>query len=228
MKNKIDILKRSSLFSDIGCSDLKKMLVCLSAYEKTYIRDQYVRTADEKQEDVGIVVSGSVNIVTEDYWGNRAIFANISEGEIFGEEQSCTDFNPGLLSVVSAEKTEIMFVNYKKLMTTCTTACIYHSQLIRNLIKILAGKNLMLTQKIEHMVKKTTREKLMSYFSQQAKDSGSGSFTIPFNRQELADYLSVDRSAMSAELSKLRKDGIIEFNKNSFTLIKKTTDDNGL
>lgn len=219
MKKELEILKSSLLFADIDSHDIEKMLGCLSAYEKTYVKDEYVTKVSDRQENVGIVMSGSVNILIEDFWGNRAIFAKLSSGEIFGEEQSCAEYQITPLSVVSAENTDIMFFNYNKLLTTCTTACTYHSRLINNLIKILSGKNMILTQKIEHMAKRTTREKLLSYFSQQALNCGRNTFTISFNRQELADYLSVDRSAMSNELSKLRRDGIIEFSKNKFTLL---------
>lgn len=220
MKKNLYILRTSPLFSDIDEKDLLSMLNCLSARKAVYNKDTYIFSAEDIVTDVGIVLSGSVNVIKEDFWGNRAILTKTQTGELFGEAFSFAGARKLPVSVVASEKTEVLFVDFRKITTMCSSTCTFHAQLIQNILKILAQKNIMLTQKLEHIVKRTTREKLLSYLSEQAIKSASNNFTIPFNRQELADYLSVDRSAMSNELSKLRDEGILDFSKNNFALIK--------
>lgn len=220
MKKDIGILITSPLFTGIDDIDLSSMLNCLSAKKAAFTKDTYILSAGNTATDVGIVLSGSVNIIKEDFWGNRAILAKMQSGEMFGEAFAFARLQKLPVSVVAAEKSEVLFVDFKKITSTCSSSCLFHTQLIQNILKILAQKNIMLTQKLEHIVKRTTREKLLSYMSEQAIKAGTNSFIIPFNRQELADYLSVDRSAMSNELSKLRDEGILEFSKNNFILKK--------
>ncbi|HOQ01922.1 MAG TPA: Crp/Fnr family transcriptional regulator [Acetivibrio clariflavus] len=220
MKEYLNVLCNSPLFSGIEKTDLDKMLKCLSARKASYAKDEYILSAGDAINDVGIVLYGSVNIIKEDFWGNRAILTKVQSGEMFGEAFAFANIQKLPVSAVATEKTEVLFVDFGKITTTCSSACLFHSRLIQNILKILASKNIMLTQKLEHIVKRTTREKLLSYLSEQAIKSGSNTFSIPFNRQELADYLSVDRSAMSKELCKLRDEGILEFNKNHFKLVK--------
>jgi len=220
MKEYINILSTSPLFAGIDKNNLESMLKCLSARKASFTKEEYILYAGNDIKDVGIVLSGSVNIIKEDFWGNRAILAKIQPGQMFGEAFAFAKIQKLPVSAVATEKAEILFVDFGKIATTCSSACIFHSQLIQNILKILAHKNIMLTQKLEHIMKKTTREKLLSYLSEQAMIAGSNTFSIPFNRQELADYLSVDRSAMSNELCKLRDEGILEFYKNNFKLSK--------
>lgn len=220
MKEYINILSTSPLFAGIDKNNLESMLKCLSARKTSFAKEEYILSAGDDIKDVGIVLSGSVNIIKEDFWGNRAILAKIQPGQMFGEAFAFAKIQKLPVSAVAAEKSEILFVDFGKIATTCSSACIFHTQLIQNILKILAHKNIMLTQKLEHIVKRTTREKLLSYLSEQAMIAGSNTFSIPFNRQELADYLSVDRSAMSNELCKLRDEGILEFYKNNFKLTK--------
>lgn len=220
MKKHFNILCKSPLFAGIAETDLSSLLNCLSARSASYAKDEYILSADNLIKDVGIVLSGSVNIIKEDFWGNRAILAKIHPGEMFGEAFAFANLQKLPVSVVTSEKSEILYVDFGKITNTCSSACLFHTQLIQNILKILAHKNIMLTQKLEHIVKRTTREKLLSYLSEQAIKHGTNSFSIPFNRQELADYLSVDRSAMSNELCKLRDEGVIKFSKNQFTLSK--------
>ena len=216
----MNILRTSPLFSQIDEKDLPSMLNCLCARKADYKKDTYIFCSEDIVKDVGIVLIGSVNVIKEDFWGNRAILTKMQVGELFGEAFSFAGAKRLPVSVVAAEKTEVLFLDFRKISKTCSSNCNFHAQLIANMLEILAQKNIMLTQKLEHIVKRTTREKLLSYLSEQAIKSSSNSFTIPFNRQELADYLSVDRSAMSNELSKLRDEGILDFTKNNFELIK--------
>ena len=168
---------------------------------------------------VGVVLSGSVHVLQEDYWGNRTILAHIPPGGLFGEAFSCAETDSLPVSVAAAEKSEVLFIDYKQIITTCTSACMFHMALIKNMMKLLAQKNIMLTQKMEIITHRTTRERLLAYLSAQAIKAGKSHFTIPFNRQQLADYLSVERSAMSTELSKMQSDGLIRTDRSKFELL---------
>lgn len=220
MKKYVPILKTSPLFFHIEEDNISDMLTCLSARKKSLRKEEYIWTAGDQITQVGIVLSGSVHIIKEDYWGNRSILAKLVPGEIFGESFAFAGIDKSPVSVATYEPTEILLVSTKKIITACPNTCPHHASLIDNMLKIMADKNRMLTQKIELLIKRTTREKLLSYLSVQAVSENSSSFHIPFNRQELADYLSVDRSAMSNELCKLRNEGLLTFRKNHFELQK--------
>lgn len=218
MGKNLDVLTECPLFAGINKSELEALLNCLSATERKYERNGYIFLAGEIVTSMGIVLSGSVHIIREDFWGTRKILAHIESGGLFGESFSCAEIKKLPVSVLAAEVSDILLVDYRKIIMTCPSACAFHTGLIQNMLRILAKKNVLLTQKIEFITQHTTRGKLLSYLSAQARQSRSNSFTIPFNRQELADYLSVDRSALSNELSKMRNDGILTFHKNRFQL----------
>ncbi|HPT77688.1 MAG TPA: Crp/Fnr family transcriptional regulator [Candidatus Atribacteria bacterium] len=210
---------RSPLFAGISEAEAKALIHCLSAQIQCFEKNEFVFRAGDKVRSIGLILSGSVHIVKEDFWGNRTIIAKFEAGGIFGEAFSYARIETLPLSVIAAEQSEIMFLDYKRIISPCEKICPFHNRLVENMLAILAKKNLMLTQKIDHITRKTTREKLLSFLSEYAIRAGSNSFTIPFNRQELADYLSVDRSAMSRELSLMRDEGIIRFDRNHFELI---------
>lgn len=218
MKKYFEVLTNCALFNDTTSEDLVNMLRCLSAKDKFYKKNDFIFLEEDKAEYVGIVITGSVCVIKEDYWGNRAILEKLEPGELFGETYALADIDSLPISVIATQDCEVILIDCKKIIRTCSNCCSFHSKLIDNLLKIVAYKNLALNQKIHHLVQRTTREKLISYLSEQATKYKSNTFKIPFNRQELADYLSVERSAMSNELSKLRDEGIIEFNKNEFIL----------
>ena len=218
MDNYFKIIKKSALFSGIDTDEISAVLNCLSAKESKFTKDEFVFRSGEKISSVGMVLSGQAHIIKEDFWGNRTIIAEVSAGSLFGETYACVGSEPLGVSVVASENLEILFLDIQKMMNVCTSVCEFHTKLIRNLLSVLAEKNLLLTKKMEHISKRTTRDKLLSYLSAQSLKCGKPSFEIPFNRQQLADYLSVDRSAMSNELCKLRDEGILTFQKNSFHL----------
>ena len=170
---------------------------------------------------IGLVLSGSVNIENSDIWGNCSILDNVTPGNIFAEAYACSFGEPLMVDVVAAQDTEILLLHVEKILKTCPTACVYHSRLIRNLLMVMASKNLGLTRKINNISPKTIRGKLSSYLSTQAQRQNSNEFTIPFNRQQLADYLGVDRSAMSHELSRMQKEGLLIVQKNRFYVKEK-------
>ena len=227
MKNYFDVLNKCPLFAGIAESDIESMLRCLFAAQKRYKKNAFIwsegdqsATGGESTENIGIVLAGAVHVLREDFWGKRNILTRVEPGGLFGEAFACAGVKRLSVSVMAAENSEILFVNCTRVMTSCSSACAFHAGLIKNLTLILARRNVMLTQKLEHITQPTTREKLLSYLSEQARMAGSSMFDIPFNREELADYLSVERSAMSAELSKMRKDGLLLYRKNHFELLK--------
>ncbi|MDD6145649.1 MAG: Crp/Fnr family transcriptional regulator, partial [Oscillospiraceae bacterium] len=169
-------------------------------------------------DDIPVLVKGKLLIQKDDYWGNRSILGNIDAGEMFGEAYAAPGSGPLLNDVVAVEDSAVLFFDVNRIMTTCSSACRFHTLVVQNLIFALSEKNRKLVQKLGHMSKRTTREKLISYLSEEAKKQNSSRFEIPFNRQQLADFLSVDRSAMSNELGKMRNEGLIAFHKNHFEL----------
>lgn len=218
MKTFIPVLKTCPLFKGIDENDLSALLKCLSSTEKSYDKNEFVFMAGDAASSVGIVLSGSVTVLHEDFWGNRSILTRLEPGELFAEAFSCAESDSLPVSVITDDKSVVLLVDCKRIITTCSSVCNFHTILIKNMLNILAHKNTMLTRKIEHLTKHNTREKLLSYLSSQAQLAGKNSFDIPFNRQELADYLSVDRSAMSTELGKMRDEGLLSFDRNHFVL----------
>lgn len=218
MEAYMTLLKKTCLFSGIKDEDISTMLNCLSARIASYQKEEFILHTGDLVDLVGMVLSGSVLIIKEDFWGNRSILSEISPGSLFAETYACIGTTPLEVSTVASSDCKVLFLDFQKLLTTCSSACHFHTRLIHNLLSTLAQKNRILTKKLEHMSQKTTRDKLLSYLSAESLKSKSPSFTIPFNRQQLADYLSVDRSAMSSELGKLRKEGILDYNKNTFLL----------
>ena len=218
MQKYIPILKRTKMFTGVGDSEIESMLSCLGARLKTYIKGEYVFRQGEHITDISVLAEGSLHIQKDDYWGNRSILGEISTGEMFGEAYAY-DSGAMLYDVVAVEDSVVIFFDVKRILTSCSNACRFHAIAVQNLFFAISEKNRKLVQKLGHMSKRTTREKLISYLSEQAKKQSSASFTIPFNRQQLADFLSVDRSAMSNELCKMRDEGLLEFEKNQFKLL---------
>ena len=221
MKKYISILKKSRLFAGVGEVDIEAMLDCLSAKLRGYKKGEYVLREGEHIDNVMILASGSLNIQKDDFWGNRSIVNHISAGEMFGEAYIAPESGPILNDVIALEDSVVMFFDFRKILTVCSSACKFHTTVIQNLFFSISEKNRQLVQKLGHMSKRTTRDKLISYLSEQAKRSGSSTFSIPFNRQQLADFLCVDRSAMSNELCKLRDEGLLTFERSRFTLISR-------
>ena len=219
MKEFFSILQQCMLFHGIEERELGGMLQCLGAQEKRFEKKQTIAAEGETARRIGVVLSGEVQIEQMDYYGNRSILTKLEPSDLFGETFACAGTEKLPVDVIAAEDCAVLFIECSRIMTPCTNACGFHHQMIYNMLQVVAKKNLILNQKIEIISRRTTREKLMAYLLLQAKQHGSESFTIPYDRQALADYLEVERSAMSAELSKLRKDGILECEKNRFRLL---------
>lgn len=219
MKSYISVLKHTQLFAGIEESEIEVMTSCLGMEIHHYKKGDYVYRSGEFVRVISILIGGALLIQRDDYWGNRSIVSSISIGDIFGEAYATQNSEAILNDVIATEDSVVLTFEVSKLLTVCSNSCRFHTQVITNLVQSLSAKNRLLTQKIDCMAKRNTRDKLIAYLSGQAQKAGSSSFMIPFNRQQLADYLAVDRSAMSNELCKMRDTGMLTFEKNSFTLV---------
>ena len=218
MKKIFETVKTNPLFQGIAFSDFELMLGCLSGKTACYKKNDVILLSGDTVNFVGLILSGSVRIIKEDIDGRFTILTELNVSEIFGETFACAGISQSPVTIQAAEDLEILYIDYKKIITSCTAACPFHTTLIENMLKIIALKNLMMNQKIEILSKRTTREKLMCYFDTQR--GAAKKFTISFNREELAHYLCVDRSAMSNELCKMRDEGLIKFNRNEFEVLR--------
>jgi len=218
MKKYIEILKRTQLFSGVSDTEISAMLNCLQAKPLTFQKGDYVLREGERIDNITVLVKGKLLVQHDDFWGNRNIVNVIRVGEMFGEAYVAPESGSLLNDVIAEEDSAVIFFDVRRILTVCSTACRFHSMVIQNLFFAISEKNRKLVQKIGHMSKRSTRTKLLSYLSEEAKRQNSSHFTIPFTRQQLADFLCVDRSAMSNELCKMRDEGLLQFDKNQFTL----------
>ncbi len=215
----IAILKRTQLFAGVGDEEIMSMLSCLNAKFSTYKKGEFVLHQGEHLTDIIVLLDGKLHIQVDDYWGNRSILGDITIGEMFGEAYVAPDSGALLNDIIAVEDSVVVFFNVRRIITTCSSACRFHSMVVQNMFFAISEKNRKLEQKLGHLSKRSTREKLLSYLYEEARRQNSLSFAIPFNRQQLADFLSVDRSAMSNELCKMRNEGILKFKKNQFELL---------
>lgn len=208
------------LFDGIDGTELRAMLTCFDARTHAFARGEVILPEGSPARDVGILLSGQAQVIRTDYYGNRSIMLNVAPGQLFAESFACARTERLPVSVVAAEDCHILLLDCRRLMTGCSCACAFHSRVIFNLLQIVADKNLALHSRALITSRRTTREKLLTYLLLQAKEAGRADFTIPFDRQGLADYLEVDRSGLSAELSKLKKAGVLDYYKNAFRLLR--------
>ena len=211
-------LSQTALFKGSTAEETEKMVNCLQAREKKYKKEEMIYCAGDVATAIGLVQSGSILIENIDIWGNRSILDKIGKGQIFAETYACAIGEKMMVNVVAAEDAQILFLDVGRILNICPNSCPFHHKLLRNLLSVSAQKNLSLSRRIFNTSSKTIRGRLLSYLSYQALQNGSREFDIPYNRQQLADYLSVDRSAMSNELGKMQKEGIIKTERNHFTI----------
>lgn len=216
----LEVLKRTDLFRGIAESELNPLLDCLSARAENYEKGSFIFLAGESIPRLGIVLSGSAEIVKENFYGGKTVLGTAKPSDLFGETFACMGLGAVGVSVIAQTRTEILFLDVKKVVGTCGNACAHHQRLILNLLKIIAEKNTALNNKIYYMSHRSIRERLEAYFEDMAEAAGSLKFVLPFNRSSLADYLCVDRSAMSRELGKMKKEGLIGIEKNTVTLAR--------
>lgn len=213
------VMARCPLFEGIRSEDLIAMLGCIEGRRLSVPKGQPVFREGDPATHVGMVLSGAVRMEREDYYGNRSILAHIKPSELFGETYACAG-SPALpISIIADEDSQVLLMNCRRITTSCSSACAFHSRIIHNLLRLVATKNLVYDQKIQITSRRTTREKLMAYLLNEAKIQNKKTIIIPYDRQALADYLEVDRSGLSTEISKLRKEGVLESEKSRFTLL---------
>ena len=218
MKEMLSVLRTSGIFSGISEEETEKMLHCLEVRPETFQKDEYILLAGDRVEAFGLVITGKVLIIQEDFWGNRNILAAVGAGHCFAETFACSPGAVLNVSVIAETNVQVLFLNVKRILTTCPSTCSHHNRMIRNLLSELAEKNLRLNEKITHLGQRSRRAKILSYLSAEAQRHGSAEFDIAFSRQQLADYLSVDRSGLSLELSRMQEEGLLEYRKNHFVL----------
>lgn len=218
MKEMLSVLRMSGIFSGISEEETEKMLHCLEMRPETFQKDEYILRAGDRVEAFGLVITGKVLIIQEDFWGNRNILAAVGAGHCFAETFACSPGAVLNVSVIAETNVQVLFLNVKRILTTCPSTCSHHSRMIRNLLSELAEKNLRLNEKITHLGQRSRRAKILSYLSAEVQRHGSAEFDIAFSRQQLADYLSVDRSGLSMELSRMQEEGLLEYRKNHFVL----------
>lgn len=219
MEHFFPILSKCTLFEGIAPQEMGGMLACLGAQVTSHKKGSYIWQEGDPAKNVGIVLTGAVQIVKDDFYGKRSIVAHIAEAELFGESFAAGGIAQLPVSIVAVADCQILVIPCQRITVGCSNACGFHSRLIHNLLRVVANKNLQYNQKLEITSRRTTREKLLAFLMAQAKHHGSSQFTIPYDRQGLADYLGVERSAMSAEIGKLKRDGILDCRKSEFILL---------
>lgn len=221
LKKYLRVLKNCPFFMGLSDTEILSILHCVNAIKLSHSSGSYIFREGDSTEVMGLVLTGSTLIIQEDLWGHRNILSKCFVGDFFGEAYAA---NPGAvlnISVIAEKDCEILFLNMKRLLNSCSNICDHHQKLIRNLVGVLANKLLIFNDKITHVSKRTTREKLLSYLSSESIRQSTLSFDIPFDRQQLADFLCVERAAMSVELSKLQKEGLLKTKRNHFELLTK-------
>ena len=217
MKKYLNVLKGTKLFEGVAEAEIEAMLGCLNASLKKYDEGEFVYSQGDRVDRISVLAEGRLHVQSDDYWGNRSIITVVSPGEMFGQAYLAGEAITN--DVIAVDPSTVIMFDANRVLTTCSSACRFHTMVVRNLFHALSENNLRLVTKLGHMSKRTTREKLMDYLSVMAKQAGSSTFTIPFDRQQLADFLSVERSAMSAELGKMQKEGLLKTNRSRFTLL---------
>lgn len=218
MKDLIRDMK-SPLFDGIRPEDRNAVLGCIGYHIGTYKRGDIVAFEAENIKHIGILLSGSVDMIKEDLWGNKTMLVRSHKDEMFGETFACGEDNQSVVTFLVSEDAKILFMPFDRAMHSCTMACAFHQKLIQNMVHIIANKNRDLMRKVEVVTKRSIREKLLTYLSIQAQTQESRYVEIPLGRGELAEYLCVDRSALTRELAKMKEDGLIDYHRNCFRLL---------
>ncbi|HVI40011.1 MAG TPA: Crp/Fnr family transcriptional regulator [Anaerovoracaceae bacterium] len=219
MKQNLKVLMLTSLFQGVAENDLESMLNCLGAMERKYRKNDVILLAGTKVTSVGILAEGNAQITRDDAEGNRAILSELGRADLFAEAYVAAGAAEIPVTVIATSDCRIVWISFGKIVGTCSSACSFHRTLVQNMMRVIAVKNILMNEKMRILSCKTTKEKLMTYLSDYSERVGKNKFKIPFSRNELADFLSVDRSAMSRELSRLRDEGYLNYRKNEFELL---------
>lgn len=211
-------LRDCRLFRDIDPKDLEAMLGCLSAREIQPQRGDFIMSTPEEHPLMGVVLEGEVEMISEDYFGKKSLLSVLPVGSIFGESYTCVKAKNRTIAYQARTKCRILLLDYERILHACKLVCRFHHRMIENMVELIAEKNLSLVEKLEVTSRTTIREKLLTYLTRQAESAGSKTFTIPMGRTALAEYLCTDRSAMTRELSRMKAEGLIDYDKRTFTL----------
>lgn len=214
----IDVLQCCRLFENAEKSQIPQIIKCLNAKVFEFSKNEAIFNEGDSAGKTGVILSGAVQIVKDDFYGNRSIIAIAGSGELFAEAYALAGVKSLPVSVIAAADCKILMLDCNEIISN-QSPCKFHNLIINNFLKIVAGKNILLNERAEILAKRTTRAKVMAYLSSVAKKRNSSQFDIPFDRQGLADFLCVERSAMCAELGKMKREGIIDFNKNHFIIL---------
>lgn len=212
--------EKIKIFEGVEQENIPKMLSCINAFEKKYRKNEIILLTGDNVFNFGIVLNGSVNIVKENVYGDRRIIMAAEQYDMFSESMAAARVSESAFTVIAKEDSTILFIPLENALSTCSHSCAFHNRLIFNLVAILAKKNLLLSQKIDYLSSKTTRERVSKYLLNCFSKTGNTTLNIPYNRNDLAEYLGVDRSVLSRELSKMKKEGILDFYKNTFRILK--------
>lgn len=214
----LEKISANLLFNGIAEEDIVSMLKCLDYRIAVFEKGDFIFLEEDHIRSVGIVLEGTVDMIKEDIWGNGAILVRMHEGELFGETFTCGRDNRSVVSFRATSEARVMFIPFDRIMHTCSMTCVFHHRLIENMVEAIADKNRELMLKLDVISKRSLREKIMAYLSQQAQTQGNMSFKIPLSRTELAEFLCADRSALTRELSNMKKEGMIDYEKNIFRM----------
>lgn len=209
----------SPLFDGISPENRKAMLGCIGYHIGSFRKGDIVAFEEENIKHIGILLSGAVDMIKEDLWGNKTMLVRMRKDEMFGETFACGADNLSVVTFMVSEDATILFIPFNRVMHSCTMACAFHHQLIENMVHIIANKNRDLIRKVEVISKKNLREKILAYLSIQAQLQESRYFEIPLGRVELAEYLCADRSALTRELAKMKAEGLIDYDRNCFRIL---------
>lgn len=213
-------IKEAPLFANVKGRDMEPVLSCLGGYVKTYNKGEYISLANEEVKNVGLILQGTVQMVQEDVWGRKTLLMFLNRHELFGETFICGDYVLPTVSFYASTPVEVLFLPIHRVLHTCTNRCEFHHQITENLMKLIANKNVQLIEKIQILSQKTLKDKISVYLSMEAKRSQSEYFELQAGRLEMAEYLCADRSALTRELNLMKQDGLIDFDKNTFRIIK--------
>ncbi len=214
-------VSETHLFHGLSDGEIASLLRCLGAVRRSYRRGEIILAEGDATNCLGLVLSGMVLITSNDAWGNVSILGHVPSGSVFAEVYACLSDLPLPVSAEAAEASEILFLNVGRMLAPCSNACPFHARLSRNLLTVCAEKSLRLSEKIRHTSAKTIRGRLISYFSECSRQSGSSSFVLPYGRQQLADYLNVDRCALCSEMSKMQREGLIKYHGRGVELLRR-------
>lgn len=219
MKKYVKQLLDYPLFYGVQEKDMEPLLNCLGGYVKSFKKGEYIFFEEENVRHIGIIISGSVDMIKEDIWGNKTMLVRMRREELFGETFTCGADQSSVVNFFASSNALVLFLPFERVMHSCSMTCVFHHRLIENMVAIIARKNKQLMEKVEVISKKNLRDKILSYLSHQAQKHGTKYFEVPLGRVELADYLCTDRSALTRELNIMREEGIIDFDKNMFQIL---------